>query len=386
MNSRLTALDFITACLKTTKGTPERDEILLSTLAAGHLDWQIILDIVDYQKIAPAFWVALRDRKLIDYLPSKVRECLFKKYLFNTFKNKYFKEQAIKVIRQFNSIGVEPILLKGSASLFVKTFDDPGSRVMVDLDILVPKKTAEGCWNALLALGYLPIEDNLHYHIDYGSHHHLRPLYHPSGHGTIEVHQDAIPNSVATILPTKLIWEQAEPVINEWGIAMSVPSPTHRILHNFLHSEFINQTYARGKISLRSLYELVMVQGFFNEKIDWEMIKQLISRNGREKVLCAWLYLAHRLFGNPMPDSVHPTFGALIHYARTRLQFSWDWTNQIVDRAFWFSTQSICERYHCDDGFWAIAKGRFRLAAYLAGKRGSRALHWFRGQARTGHP
>ena len=348
MNSRLRALDFITACLKT-QNTPERDEILLSALTAWYLDWQILLDIVNAQKIAPAFWVALRDRRLIEYLPSETRECLFKTYLLNTVNNKYFKEQTIKVVRQFNSIGVEPILLKGSASLFVKTFDDPGSRVMVDLDILVPEKSAEGCWDSLRTLGYLPIEDSHNYHIDYDTHHHLRPLYHPNWHGTIEIHRDALPNSVASILPTKQIWNQAEPVINELGIAMSVPSPTHRILHNFLHSELVNQAYARGKISLRSLYELVMVQGVYNERIDWELIKLLMDRSGQRKILCAWLYLAHRLFGNIMPYPIHPTFGTLIHYTRTRSQFSWDWANELVERAFWFSTQSICERYSCDD-------------------------------------
>lgn len=94
MNSRLMALDFITACLKT-QNTPERDKFLRSALASGCLDWQILLDIVNAQKIAPAFWVALRDRRFVEYLPSEARECLFKTYLLNTVKNKYFKEQSI---------------------------------------------------------------------------------------------------------------------------------------------------------------------------------------------------------------------------------------------------------------------------------------------------
>ena len=138
MNPRLAALDFITGCLSL-RSDPDIDEILHSAIVSGHLDWQIILDIANTQKIAPAFWVALRRRRLIEYLPSEIRDCLFKLHLLNIFKNKGFKEQAIEVVRQLNSIGIEPALLKGSAALFVKTFDDPGSRFMVDLDILVPK-------------------------------------------------------------------------------------------------------------------------------------------------------------------------------------------------------------------------------------------------------
>lgn len=374
MNKRLAALDFITGCLSV-RNTPDTSEILHSALASGHLDWQIVLSIANIKKIVPAFWVSLRNRKLAEYLPSEVRECLFKTYLFNTVKNKFFKEQAIKVVRQFNSIGVEPVLLKGSASLFVKTFDDPGSRVMADLDILVPEKSAEGCWDSLRTLGYLPIEVDHHYHIDYDNHHHLRPLYHPNWHGTVEIHREALPSSAARILPNELIWNQSEPVINESGITMRIPSPAHRVLHNLLHSDLINQTYIRGNISLRSLHELVMMQSIYNEKIDWKAIKQLMDKGGQEKVFHASLYLAHRLFGSPLPDQTGMTSGAIIHYARTRLQIGWNWTSELVERAFWFSAQSICERYNCNNSFFSVTKWRIHLAAHLAWKYSRQAFH-----------
>ena len=166
MNPRLAALDFITGCLSV-RSDPDLDEMLRSAIVSGRLEWQIILDIANNQKIAPTFWVALRKRRLIEYLPSEARDCLFKYHLLNALRNKGLTEQAIEVVRQLNTIGIEPILLKGSASLFVKTFEDPGSRVMVDLDILVPKQSAEDCWNALLSMGYLPHA----YPVNSGRHH-----------------------------------------------------------------------------------------------------------------------------------------------------------------------------------------------------------------------
>ena len=244
---------------------------------------------------------------------------------------------------------------------------------MVDLDILVPKKSAEECWNALGALGYLPIEDNPHFHIDYqGSHHHLRPLYHPGMYGTIEIHKDALPTSAARILPTQAVWEQAEAVINHLGIAMSVPSPTHRVLHNLLHSDLINQTYARGQICLRSLHELAMMQILYQERIDWKTVRRLMDRGGQARILHASLFLANRLFGSTMPHRMHPTLGAIAHHARTRLQIRWHWLDKLVEGAFWFSTESICERYYCNDRLWPLTKGRARLAAHLFFKYSSR--------------
>lgn len=372
MSQRLAALDFITACLSI-RGSPDVDANLHSTIISGCLDWSMVLDITNTQKIAPDFWGALRKRKLAEYLPSEIRACLFKLHLSNILKNKGFKEQAIEAVRQLNSIGIEPILLKGSVSLFVKTFDDLGSRVMMDLDILVPQQSAEDCWNALHALGYTPIEDN-HEFLDYNCHHHLRPLYRPGEHGTIEIHRDALPNSAARILPTKLIWEQAEPISNRFGIVMSAPSPTHRILHNILHADLINQTYARGTIALRSLYEIAMMQVFFNERIDWESLLRVMALNGKIKILYASLYLAHRLFGCSMPDRMRPTIGAIAHYARTRMQVRWIWINELVERVFLFSARSICELYNYDHNFWSVTKGRIRLAAHISLKYGSQAL------------
>lgn len=377
MNQRLAALDFITTCLGI-RGAPEVDEHLRSIAVSGRLDWRILLDLAHAQKIAPALWVALRNRKMVEHLPAEARERLFKTYLLNTLKNKGLREQAITAVRQINAIGVEPILLKGGISLFVKTFDDPGSRVMVDLDILVPKTSAEACWNALLDIGYLPIADNPHCYVNYQNHHHLRPLYRPGEQGAIELHRDALPNSAARILPTQRIWDQAGPVVDESGIALRVPSPTYRVLHNLLHADLINQTHVRGLTALRSLHELAMMQRLYRERLDWETMRRLMERGGQGRVLRASLYLAHRYFGSPLPDCMRPTPGAIAHHARTRLQIRWPWLDEFVERLFWFSTLSIRERYHCDDRFWSVTRGRLHLVAQLACKYSSRAFRWIR--------
>jgi hypothetical protein len=112
-----------------------------------------------------------------------------------------------------------------------------------------------------------------------------------------------------------------------------------------------------------------------------------MERGGHAKILSASLYLANRLFGSPMPDRIRPTPRAVAHYARTRLQVRWDWINDLVERAYWFSTESICERYKCDKNFWSVAKGRTKLAVFLSGKYSRQAFHFIvrqicRGSAR----
>lgn len=364
MSARLRALDFIVDCLSV-RSDLQTEQALRSAIVSSDIHWDQMLEIVTEQKIAPAFWTALEKRALAGLLPAEVRKLLFKAHLLNTLKNKALKEQAIEIISKFNGIGVEPLLLKGAVSLFVKTFDDPGTRVMADLDVLVPASSAQQCWNLLRAAGYEPIADNPHFLIDYAYHHHLRPLYRPCDRSMVEIHREGLPESTARILPTTLIWKHAEEVVNPFGIRMKAPSPSHRILHNILHSDVINRTYVRGGIVLRALHELAAIQTRETKAIDWATLERMMERGGQKKVFDASVYLMHRLLKVPMPANLRKTFRSRLHFEKTQLQLRWGGLHKLMVRASWFSAHDICERYRCRNDFWSVGKGRLRLAARL---------------------
>lgn len=372
MNTRLTALDFISGCLSV-HSVADADRTLRAVIKSGRLDWHAVIDLADTHLISPALSVALRNRGLAGELPSNVHEHLWKTHLLNTLRNKRFKEQAVLAVRALNSIGIEPMLLKGGASLFDNTFGDPGSRVMSDLDILVPQKNADDCWNTLRSNGYIPIEIDF----DYSRHHHLRPLFRPGDQGTIEIHREALPSSAAAIMPTAQIWRHAQSVI-ESGAVFRVPDPTIRILHNVLHAALVNRGYARGEISLRSLHELALIQNQHENQIDWMAIRTLMDRGGKSKVLNAWLYAAHRLFAFRLLPGVRPKMHALAHYTRMRVQARWRWTDEIIERAMRFSVPDICEKYQCTDDFVSVAKGRMRLAVTMSCCGAIQAFLWAR--------
>lgn len=371
MNERELALDIITGCLSVSS-VSDTDRALGTVISSGRLDWQVLIDFADAHLLTPALWVAIRRRGLAGGLPSTVREYLWKIHLLSVLRNRRLKDQAISVVRVLNSIGIEPVLLKGGAFLFDKTFGDPSSRVMADLDMLVPREHADHCWGVLRSKGYDPIGGSY----DYSRHHHLMPLLHSEDEGTIEIHREALPSSAAAIMPSTLVWKHAQSV-RESGVVFHVPDPTTRILHNVLHATLVNRGYARGDISLRSLHELALIQTQCGTQIDWMTIRTLMDRGGKATILNAWLYAAHRLFACPLPDGVRPTHRAVAHYARTRLQVRWRRVGGFIEKAMWFSTRDVCERYQSNEDVISVAKGRMRLAASLSRRGAVNALRWW---------
>ncbi len=329
MNKRLAAFDFIVACLSVQR-TPEGTDVIYREISEEKLCWKTVLGVADYNLVSPALWTALRDRGLADSLPSEVRDYLREIHRLNASRNQHLREQVIDAICTLNSIDVKPVLFKGAASLFAKTYDDPGSRVMADLDVLVPHENAEECWNLLQASGYRQKEMDF----DFAQFHHLTPLFRPGEYATIEIHRDVLsPVRTGRLLPTRLTREDVDHIsyitrkeaqaFRERGAKMSVPSQTHRILHVILHSAFVDNAHRCGTLPLRSIHELALMHHAFGRDIDWRTIRGLLESDGKREILNDWLYLTHRLFGCSLPEGIEPTRRAIAHYSRCRLQARW---------------------------------------------------------------
>ena len=370
MKGYVSALDFISDCL-TVGNAPHERLPLRSVVTSAHLDWTDILTTANEQLVSPTLWAALRGRSLTSDLPADVGDYLREINRLNRVRNERLRVQTLDAANALNAIGVVPILLKGTASLFLDTYEDPGSRIMVDLDILVPRKDAEDCWNQLCKQGYSPIGCGR----DFSRHHHLEPLQRPGDYGTIEIHHDALEENADDGSLTRRIRTHCRPVKNA-GVAMCVPDRTSQVLHNILHAAVAHGGYERGVGSLRSLHELALTASQNREPIDWKEIRSWFERSGKTRVLDSWLYVAHRLFGCQLPTNTRPTPSAIGYYARYRMQARWPWIDAVARRTLLFSARNIQERYGCDNSFTSLSNGRLRLFLDVSGYYGKRLARW----------
>nr|MDQ2695595.1 nucleotidyltransferase family protein [Pseudomonadota bacterium] len=336
------ALDFIGGCLNPTAG-PESADALRAAIVAGRPDWMAVVATANRHLLAPALWAALRDKDLTAHLPQDLHDYLHALYQLNGQRNVHLRQQLEETVRQLNAAGIAPVLLKGAMALLTGAFD-PAARMMLDLDILVPRRDLQAALDALHALGYRADGQP---QIDYARHHHCPPLFRAGDYGSLEVHQDLLLPTAAPILPTAAAWAQAEDLAVA-GIRARVLSPTHQALYNVLHAQIADLHHAAGTIDLRSLHNLALIQAAWGEAIDWQAIRAAMDRHGKGGVLRAYLYLAWRLLGMAPPDGLRPDWRSRCHYARCRAQRRWAWAGGWIAR---------------------LARSRQRFAAYYIHRR-----------------
>ena len=357
MNQRLKALFFITRCLANDT-RPDSIGTLRTEIHSGQLSWEAVISLANSQLITPALWVALRMKRLTGELPADLRNYLDDLHQLNVERNTHLQKQLLEAVQQLNHIDITPVLLKGALHLVTDIYGDLGTRIMSDIDLLVPGEDTKRCMEALQELGY---ETNTEKLDDYPEHHHhCPPLSRPGSYSDIEIHRKLM-DGHADILSAKDALELAEPLVFH-GLSMKVLSPTHRTLHNIMHSQLVDQNYHAGTFSLRSLHEMVTECSAYHDTLDWSMIKSLMERQNRSKVLRTYLYQAYRLLGFTLPDGIRKTPDCWLYYWRCVAELGWQQADKLGQRMKRYSADNICKKYNCNNGWIPVNQARLKQA------------------------
>ena len=356
MNREIAALQFISRCLGNDE-RPESISTLRTAIRSGQLPWEAVVNLANNHLLTPALWVVLKQKNLSDELPDELRDYLRELHQLSRQRNAKLQTQLLEAVRELNRIDISPVLLKGAMHLVTDMYGDPGARIMSDIDLLVPRDTVAECLTALHGLGY-KAEEDIHndYHED---HHHFAPLFRPGDYGSLEIHRSLTESPYVNILPTEIALAEAQPLEFQ-GLSMKVLSPTHRLLHNILHSQLVDHNDADGIFPLRSVYEVVTESRANRGAVDWPDIQARLEQHNRGNVLQAYLYVAHKLFRMPFPQGTGKTLSSRLYYQRCLAQLSWQWANEWGLRLGRYSGDTMRKRYGCGNEWIAVNRARFR--------------------------
>ena len=356
MKELLAALDFVTRTLRDDRQT-NTSNTLRAEIISGRPPWESVVSLANNHLLTPALWVALNEKGLADDLPEDLYHYLQELHQLSCERNRHLRLQLLEAVRQLNTAGIVPVLLKGAKHLVTAIYRDPGVRIMSDIDLLVSRADITPAHNALQQLGYQPIED---VHGDYhDEHHHCAPLFRDSDYGALEIHRSLAESPFDIILPTEMALTELEPLEVE-GVHMTALSTTHRILHNIIHSQLIDHHHGNGIIPLRSLHEMATEHSAANVNVDWLTIKGQMEQHKRGRVLHAYLFMAHKLFDMPFPVETRPTLASRLYYRRCRAQLSWRRAQLWGMRLGRYSPDRMNERYGCGSGWLAVNRSRIR--------------------------
>jgi hypothetical protein len=250
--------------------SPSFKKELAETLRGAAVPWEVLLTTANLHRCTPLWYVRLREHGLLDTLPADLRDYLAALHASNAERNQRIRAELAQVADTFKAAHIRMLLLKGAAVLADDLYGDPGARLMLDLDLLVPQADVLRAKALLLSCGYvhddpdrLEVQDGRI--LSRGNH--LTPVERPGSPVKIELHYRVLKGRGGQVLPPEQLWATAEQGRLD-GRPVLLPAPTERLLHTTLHGTLPGKEFIRSHLGLAHLAEFAALCSRLSARID----------------------------------------------------------------------------------------------------------------------
>lgn len=267
-----------------------------------NIDYLKVVSIANTEFLTSALYYEMKKHKLFDTIEDEeLHTFLHEIFVLNTKRNKQILHQLEEIVSILNFANIEPLLLKGIASLIEKDYEHIGIRYLSDIDIMVHPEDIEKAYALLMDAGYKKANVDMVIHESY---HHLWPLEKDGMPVILELHRRAMggystfeyipfsPNTSYRINDTDFS--------NTW-----VFNPTYKLYHTFLHTEVDDDNYNFKYLDLRHLYDFTVLSKKYYHEVDWDELERLIKSLELTNNFQSYLYMAKRLFSLTTPLTVN---------------------------------------------------------------------------------
>jgi hypothetical protein len=275
-------LGFLVVCL----GLGEGRDQPVSPRRSPKWNWDKLVQTAANEEILSTMHDALGRLKLIQEVPADVGNLFSTIKELNYERNELILSDLKSICRLLNSVGIEPVVLKGAAYLLTGVYPDPATRYLADLDLLLPASDFSVAIKLLKSQGYCcqsahPVETII------GNAY--PPLFRPHS-VEIDLHRGLCLGVGGAVLPSSEVLSSS--VLEELdGVRVRIPSPEHLVVHHIVHSQLHDFYRDRIRPSLRNMYDMVLLQDRFGDEIDWLSIEKRFRRKRQYAAL--GLYLRH---------------------------------------------------------------------------------------------
>jgi hypothetical protein len=249
-----------------------------------------LFEAASYQLVTPALAYSLNGQQGV---PSKAHDYLQGVFYLNSQRNRSLLDGFTEPLRALNAAGIEPVLLKGLASIVSGLYPDPAMRMLGDVDLLVGEHEGADAARALASVGFEP---NVPEGADYREHHHLPPQRHRDTGVIVELHLRVVKRQWDASLDARSMRREARSIRLD-GCSAFVPSPTHRVVHNIVHNQLSHSNYMKYRLDVRQMLELAAIGQRYATEIDWASARRAFGSTGQPRLFDDTLETASALFG-----------------------------------------------------------------------------------------
>jgi hypothetical protein len=246
--------------LCTTANISSENQKRLSWVLTDGIDWEYLLKLVEFHGIMPLVAYNLTRYNFRDHIPEPYLERLSGNYNNTLYRNMLLSKELVSILSAFRKDGVAVIPLKGTVLTEV-LYENPASRKMVDMDILVHPEDTVKARSILAELGYIQMPEKPHWDHQFHEVPYCKQGAFPF---FLELHQNLEDRRLVTV-PEADIWRRSQSFELQ-GISATVLSPEDNLLflatHLCKHSDEL----------LKFLGDIAELLKKYQDTLDWDYI------------------------------------------------------------------------------------------------------------------
>lgn len=264
-------------------------------LVREKLDWAYLLETSQWHGVLPLLYWKLKD-EWAEFVPPEYLKELRARFQSNTARNLFLTGELLKIVRLFESEGVEVIPYKGPA-LAVAAYGNAALRRFVDLDIMVRKRDVLRAKELLVTLEFMaePPLNETQEAMMLRSQHNL-PFARDAGRILVELHWEVTAKKFSSAFDPERMWKRLETVVLG-GATVKTLSKEDLLLALCVHGT----KHCWGRLAwISDIAELTAPR----HDINWSQVVAEASATGEERMLFLGLHLAQKLLGAHLPEDI----------------------------------------------------------------------------------
>lgn len=263
-----------------------RKEEIIRRVQLVEFDWNLFVFLASNHRVLQLIYTVWKSTDLLKLMPEELVEHLEEVYKLNEKRNYQIEEQIKEINATLNRANIMPVYLKGAANLIDNLYKNRGDRLLVDIDLLVSQNDISDTISLLKANGYANYKGKKLV----ASPKHYPRLTKDNTVADVEVHFLAVSPQYSEDFNYCTIsqnWKN----INSYPFCF-VLSDEDKLKLNFIHAHLNNGGSKTCSLSLRDLYDVIMI----GDRID---MAATIKNIAYTKEADSYFYMIKSIFGLP---------------------------------------------------------------------------------------